>query len=349
MKNVTLLALALAFTCLAACKDKEKEAPKEKKAAQSLAEAMALICGAVEQPDVMAANPAERQRMIAEWIDAHVTNKEARALFTAVGSANPSDAFRMLDEAARRAGLADCAMTRPGDPLAKIPVPDVGAVVLEPIPAGALALIATPDAIVLEGNAIVALRDHEIDPAELEGGRGGHLIPKVRRYLDNMPRPGDTVLLLLHPKTPYRVLYALVSSVKDVLPKIHLVARGAAGTGTVQLTIPAAAPSAPPAQPAVGMVVAVTATKSMVFSLSGTEGTLGLPLVEAPTADAAVAIRKTLAEVVERHWSGGAARPAREQEIVLMADDGVPAQDVVSMIAAMRESFPEVVLGRGFE
>ena len=330
--------LMVALLCLAACKDKkEQEAPE-----QTFAEAMALICGAGERPEMQDVNPAERQQRITTWLDEQLKNPEARELFTAIGSAGREEAFAKLDAAARRAGIDLCALTQPPDPLDRVQVPEVGALRLDPVPSDLVVVIATADAIIVEGDSIVPLREHELDPSELEGGRSGHMIPRLQQYLSAIPGRGDHVALVLHPRTPYRVLFALAASTRSVVAKVSLLARGDAGSGSLPLDIPDNKPEVAVDGPMpVTPVVAVTATRVIVFSIHGNEGTLGKPLLEVPNAEAAAAVGKTLAEVAARHPDA--------RKSVLMADDGVAAQDVVTMLAAMRESFPDVLLSRGFE
>lgn len=329
---------------LAACKD-DKKAPAAP--TQTFAEAMALICGAAERPEMKSVNPAERQQQIATWLDEQLKNPEARALFAEVGSAGRVEAFAKIDEAARRAGVDLCALTRPPDPLSGVEVPAVGALPLEPLPSSMVTVIATVDSIIVEGEAILSLRDHEIDPAEKEGGAQGHLIPRLQRFLEAIPNRGDHVGLVLHPRTPYRTVIALVGSCRSVFPKVSVLARGDAGPGTLPVTIPnkpeVTIPDVKPVGGPMGvtMVVAVTATRVTVYSIPGNEGTIG-PLLDVPNAEAPAAVRKVLAEVVARH-------PGEEQHGVLMADDGIAAQEVVTLIAAMRESFPEVLLSLGLE
>lgn len=329
--------LIAALVVLAGCKDEP-----EKQDEQTFAEAMALICGAADRPEMKSVNPAERQQQISTWLDEQLKNPEARELFAAVGRSGRAEAFAKIDEAARRAGIDLCALTRPLDPLSGVAVPEVGALPLEPLPSSMVVLIASADTIIVEGEAILPLREHEVDPAELEGGRGGHMIPRLQRFLSAIPRAGDQIALVLHPRTPYRTFFALVASSRSVFAKVSVLARGDAGPGTLPLSIPDNKPEVFVDGPMpVTPVVAVTATKVIVFSIHGNEGTIGKPLLEVPAADAATAVRKTLAEVAARHPD--------ERQSVLMADDGVAAQEVVSMLAAMHASFPEVLLSRGFE
>ncbi len=341
------LALALVLVVLlAACGSKNTE--------QSFREGMALICKVGEDPDLAHANPVERQAAMSRWLDERVTNARARKVIAAVGEANPQDRARLIREAAGEAGVTDCPIVAEAAPGAGLELPTVpGDVALAEVPEG-VTMVITATAIVVEGEQIVAVRDGAVDPSELDGGARGMKVTRLEKFAGALAAqdPGP-MLVAVAPGTPYRVLMQALYSVKGSYQALHVLARAGDALGAVSLTLPTAplasgvlAP-APDAEPPVQMVLAITQRHALLWSLSGTEGTLRQPaLTVAP--DDVTRVRAALADIAKRRWEGRA-RPDEDRRIVVMADATQPAAIVVPMMAAARESFPDVVLSTGFE
>jgi len=103
------------------------------------------------------------------------------------------------------------------------------------------------------------------------------------------------------------------------------------------------------------LVISITKTQVIVWSISGLEGTLKEPKRVLPNdARTADEVGNTLAEIVKRRW-GGKHRPESTLEILVMADGATPMQQVASVLGAVRETpaharlFPVVHLSLGFE
>lgn len=115
------------------------------------------------------------------------------------------------------------------------------------------------------------------------------------------------------------------------------------------------APPPLPDGPKLGMVVSVTRTDVIVWSLSGRESSLKEPHTRIPLdAKAAAELSAVLEEIVKRRWAGKT-RHLQDTDIVFMADRGTPMQTVVELLGAVRASpagtelFPAVLLSAGFE
>ena len=93
---------------------------------------------------------------------------------------------------------------------------------------GASTLIITPTGIVVEGKAIVSVRDGDVDPAEKEGGSLGVKIPRLTNFLaalhqqeESRPlKPGEKrkpaeLLFIADRTTPYRLLIEVMFSAKQ--------------------------------------------------------------------------------------------------------------------------------------
>jgi biopolymer transport protein ExbD len=92
-----------------------------------------------------------------------------------------------------------------------------------------------------------------------------------------------------------------------------------------------------------GMIVSVTKTDILVWSISQREGTLTEPrakfVLTSPTAAADLA--KVLAPIATQH--------PNDKTLILQADGAIPLQQVVEMLAAIKPVFPDVVFSSGFE
>jgi biopolymer transport protein ExbD len=99
----------------------------------------------------------------------------------------------------------------------------------EPMPEGASMLIITPEAIVVETEEIVAVRNGDVDPSQKEGGALGVKIPRLTAYLaalrgsdeaelqrKGLPLPEVPELMIVADRlTPYRLLIEVIYSAKQ--------------------------------------------------------------------------------------------------------------------------------------
>ena len=99
----------------------------------------------------------------------------------------------------------------------------------EPLPEGAATLIITPNAILVEDKAIVAIRDGSIDAGEIEGGALGSKIPRLTNFLAALHQgelaklqldgkeapPVPELLVIADRTTPYKLLLQVLISAKQ--------------------------------------------------------------------------------------------------------------------------------------
>jgi len=99
----------------------------------------------------------------------------------------------------------------------------------EPLPENTSTVIITPTAIVIEGKAIVAVRNGDVDASEKEGGALGVKIPAVTNYLSNLrqieeaklketgrtPPAIPELMIIADRNTPYRLLVQTIFSAKQ--------------------------------------------------------------------------------------------------------------------------------------
>jgi hypothetical protein len=112
----------------------------------------------------------------------------------------------------------------------------------------------------------------------------------------------------------------------------------------------------PDEQP-LGIVVAITKTDVIVFSISALEGTLREPRLSLPltSPDGPQKVSRLLEDIAKRRWGGKAKRAEHDLDIVVMADPATPMQKVAEVFGAVRASpngtelFPRVRLSAGFE
>ena len=108
---------------------------------------------------------------------------------------------------------------------------------------------------------------------------------------------------------------------------------------------------ADPDQP-VKLVVAITKTEVILWSISGLEGTLTQPKLRVPLDGAAAPVRKALEDIVAHRWTG---RERTEMSIIIMAEGDTPMQRVAEMVGAVRANtdgkplFPDLTFSTGFE
>jgi hypothetical protein len=104
------------------------------------------------------------------------------------------------------------------------------------------------------------------------------------------------------------------------------------------------------------LVVSVTETEILLWSLSGHEGTLQAPKlrIARPSATAVAELGQALAEIAKRRWDGRN-RPETSHDILFMADSTITIQAVLELLGAMRATpdgtvlFRDILLSAGFE
>jgi hypothetical protein len=326
------------FACvlaLVACSCKGSES-------QSFAEAMAVVCdGAGKDPT---------------YLHDKLRNPEVIRFFAALGDLNPAERQQRFAAALKRAGLTTCAAfpnrAEAGTPIPT--VPDVGLVELGTDPS----VVITTHGIVVDGKTILAVTNGDVDAAEKEGGSMGIKIPRLTNYMTALGEemkahggPPTSVMLLVDPTTPYKLLIEVMYSVKSVTMRDFVLAvhAGSALKG-IPIVLPDKAASGQ--QHGLGMVVVIANDHLTLWSTSGEEGTLQKPKLEV-AIDRATDIEKALAEIVARRWPDG--KRVSDREIIVMADGGIAMQRIADVVARARvaldgkELFPDVRLSSGFE
>jgi biopolymer transport protein ExbD len=99
----------------------------------------------------------------------------------------------------------------------------------EPMPEAASIIIISPEAISVEDQQIVAVRNGDVDPSQKEGGTYGVAIPKLTRFLaawrqsneadmqaQGKPVPAiPEIMIIADRSVPYRLLYQVIYSAKQ--------------------------------------------------------------------------------------------------------------------------------------
>jgi hypothetical protein len=97
------------------------------------------------------------------------------------------------------------------------------------------------------------------------------------------------------------------------------------------------------------MFVAASGSDFIMWSMSGTEGTLQAPKLRVPISDpdAATKIRAALAEIANRNFGGPV--PVDQRQVIFMGSATIQAASFLPVMAAMQSVFPELLLSSGFE
>ncbi len=340
---------------------------------QSFDAAMAVVCASDEEIGIAAVAPAERAAARSRWIDTRLTSVEVRGLFARLGDLTAAARGQELATWAGRAGLSRCMGMSLAQLAGSAGVPaEVALAALagpgtEAVAGAGVLVIVTADAIVVDGEPVVALRDFAADDAALKGGaRGLELtrLAQVAAALAQAAGADEPVRLALHPQTPYRLVIQVMFSLKiGGVTGFGLLGRVDGVVAAVPVALPARQPPADPSQPVpaaeppISMVVSLTARELAVWSISGVEGTLTRPALTRPLVDDGfdlTALRGALVDVVRRRWPDGARAPD-DEHIVIMADAALPVRQVLPVLAAVRPSpgeaglFPALLLSSGFE
>lgn len=235
------------------------------------------------------------------------------------------------------------------------------------VPTGPVVVVSATQ-VVLEGEAVVAVANGAIDPAELEGGGAGRSIARLRhlaaKHLE-LPNASawEAVVVAVDPSLPSELALLVARTFRAVEQRrLAFLVRTPEGPGVVPVTVPDAAVAVAPPSPSkdpdelpIGMVVVLTPDRVVVWSLTGLEGTLASPrLALEPANDGAwrTKLRDDLTDVANRRW-GGRARGDEQKTIHVVVDGAVASGDLVAAIAAVRHDakgqqlFPDVQLVTG--
>lgn len=319
---------------------------------QPYKDAVSIVCHADDAPGFAEAEPAQRASVMSAYVADQVTNAEVLAMIDAIGPATALGRRNLLHEAIIKAGLDTCPAL---ELIAPWPVPDVGAARLETLDARGVVVI-TEDGVLIADTMVVPLVAFAVDDAEVDEG----VITKLAAQIEPVAsiHPGS-LTLIVDPRTPYRLLYQVIYSVKAVYHRFALTATSDTMRGVVPIVLPdagAAPPSPELALELEQMVIGLSGDAATVFSLSGREGTLTQPLLRAPLTDLPATqtqLQDALATVVRRRWEGRT-RPSASRRIVVIASDDVIASVLVPVLASVRakgedELYPDLALSAGLE
>lgn len=351
---------AVAFVLVAAC--------GKGGGGQGLREGMEVLCASDEEAGVENLAPADRQAAKSKWIDARLKNREVRDVFERIGDLPPAERAQLVVTLLDKAKLDRCdglAVGGGGGLPLDAQVPVLGAATTGSVPlddaAPMFTVVATDAAVIIEGNAVVPVENGEVPAFEREGGARGLMIPKVREMAKALVaatppggRPLEGARLLLAPASTYQVLLQVMSSIKAAgVKRFDIVARREGKAVVVPIELPDRPTSASAddlaAKPALGLIVAVSKDRMIVFSTSGVEGTIQAPKVSASGVSSAevARVQAALTEIHTRHTD--------ERRIIVMFDPATPMQLVTETIAAVRATpdggplFTDVMLSAGFE
>lgn len=341
----------------------------DKKERQSLKEAMEILCVTDVAAGVDKLAPAERVKAKFDWIDARLKNQEARDAFTRIADLAPSEQAQMFFELATKAKLDRCAAVEEaaaGGVPPGMALPELGAVARGAVPlddaAPLVSIVASSTDLVVERRSVLSLTGGLPDMSEVSGGADGMNIDRLRALAEAHAaegkaagRPLAGARLLFHPDTPAKLLFMVIMTTKAVgWKQFELVARREGALVAIPITLRDKVPATPgaadaPLTPEPDLTVAVSKGRLIVFSFSGTEGTLSKPKLSTSAATPAdlARVQETLVEIQTRRTD--------DRRILAMFDPTTPMQLVVETLAAIRARpdggplFTDVTLGGGFE
>ncbi|MCB9572833.1 MAG: hypothetical protein H6709_12170 [Kofleriaceae bacterium] len=333
---------------------------------QSFHDGVDLICRADVESSAVHAHPADRGRIVSEWLAPRLKNARARTLLVDMGK-TADGGVAVLRAAAREVGLDRCEHLAQGhlpeDPWGELRVPRLPTSMrIEPAPATGSLVTITSSAVAADGASRVALVDGR--PAGGHADDGEALIPEVQAWATAHDGAGTTdatwVRIAAAPEVPAATLASVVASLRSPARQLALVVeRDDDGTGEPIGVIPlASSPAADPLAdpPPLQMFVAITPDQVIVASLLGQEGTMAAPLMRTardPAGDWLSRVRTILGEVAKRRWAGKT-RPEAERRVMILVAPALTVGDAAPLLAAVRydgdgrdELFPEVVLASG--
>jgi hypothetical protein len=232
-----------------------------------------------------------------------------------------------------------------------IELPEVAAIGFDPADKLVPVIAVSRTALSVEGTQLVAMKDGQLDPAELDRGAAGVVIVALRDALIDRPAGVDTRLTVaIDRQISSRLLAQVVYTAHAARPGVPVVLLARAGARQVAAPVQAPAPTADSSDP-VGLVVSVGDAELRVWSTTGTEGTRGAPkaviALAAPDPDGRLAA--ALAEIATRRY-GDAMRAPGTTRVTIEASPAVPVQAVAAAVAAVRRTtdgadlFPDVVV-----
>lgn len=335
---------------------------------QSLREGMQILCASDEEAGVENVAPAERLAAKSKWIDARLKNREARDVFERIADLPPAQRAQLLVTLVDKAKLDRCdGLAAGGSGLPPgVQVPELGASATGAMPlddaAPMFTVVVSDTEVVIEGDSIVPVANGSLPAYEREGGGQGLMIPKVREMAKALVaaappggRPLEGARLLLTPTSTYQVLLQLMYSIKaGGVKRFDIVARRDGKAVVVPIELPEARPASASVDDLgkprdLGMIVAVSKDKMIIFSISGLEGTIQSPkLATVDISSAEIArVQAALVDIHSRHTD--------ERRVVVMFDGATPMQLVTETLAAVRAKpdgsplFTDVMLSAGFE
>lgn len=316
-------------------------------------------------------SPPERQQALAQWKPPTLANEKAAQLASELLGLAPPQAVARLQAAAKEAGIAECALATQWQstlPLEPITVVDSW---LDPVvPMTTLRI--TGKAVSIHdshtqgsGQIIMAIED-----GEFVGEDPDHIISvQLTKALDALPKGkgvkvttyslgGDVerpierpIAILAEPEVTYKQLFRVVASARG--RQLSMILRGAKGElGNFALYMPE--PSAlympeasAPDETRINLIVSVTKSRLLLWSVTGMEGSLAEPKLELAKQGAGydyVALTSALEEIVKRRWPTGTARSPEHHDIILQAGGTVPFQVIADLAVALRGGYREAPL-----
>jgi hypothetical protein len=250
------------------------------------------------------------------------------------------------------------------------------AVVVDAMPPALVQINA--DAVTVRGKRVAGVHGGMIDDADVETSDWSRTVPRLRDAITAAAlRPGEVVTISADASIHYRAFTIVAGTLLNAhvehmtiscptgSPPIDLPSRPrdevlVAESHTPRLASdpePSPPPDAsPPPEPTLGMAVAITQDRLIVFSLSRLEGSLPSPKVEVPRSkDDAAVLQRTLREIVDRRWGHGEPRSDADRSLVLMADPSVALPGVIAIARATHAAadgtplFPVTYFSAGFE
>lgn len=336
---------------------------------QSHSQAMKQFCSgppvpewfnALAPPDRMAAFPRVQKEQLA-WFEKNVTNAKARELVAKLPALEPYLWSREISNAAKSAIVDPCPLVASLGPI----IPSKAAIVNSQHLDGvdALPIVAiTKNSISVNGDKVVHLRDGAFDESDLEGGAMGIKIKPLSNYRFPEPpaeahqvrtfEPGGpipkAVSVFAEPTTPYGLLFQTIATLRSNKASFGRFSLLVASTQGLLGSLPVQLPGAPARyvdleKEPVHLIVVLTETKLLLWSVSGMEGTLTEPslVVERDSSKSDeygfAKLSVKLSEIIERRWPENDRNP-EDYELMLMPESTTPYRIIVEFMAATQKT-----------
>ena len=249
---------------------------------------------------------------------------------------------------------------------------------------------ATLTGITVDGKLIASLKDGIAQPDELEGGALGMKIVKLGVIADQLDT-SKRIVLAFDKRIPYRTMIATIYTLKQAKHRqFGLLARAGAHVVMASITLPdkqeaaadsgknpgggleaqieevknaksppkspsKASPQPPQGPPPLQLIVSVTKTDVILWSISTQEGTLQKPKLAVKLSEktALTDLNRALTEIVATRFA--TARAPDDRTIIIQADAATPMQLIAELIGTVRatpeakELFPDVQFASSFE